>query len=589
MKRITPMIGACALIAFTLATASVAAQQNPDYVYSSPDHVVAPTATFNSSVLLDSSNGADLAGFSFSLCFDPAVIFFDGAQVGPTVAAVNGGSGPDFSSFQLGTDHYTYSAVVSLFGPGDVIPVGSATELTLATFTVVGTSGSSTPLTFCAAGSPPILPVVVANGTSTSITPTLQDGSVTIAANLGTFSLDLPATATMGNTFDAIVAVDTTAPLDGVRLGLSHDPTQVLPIAVDASAALLATNGGQGPDQLLVELFPGIGPGVTVDLLVDTAGVETISVGLTDLFIVEYDATFLPQACAPAEFAFTGELGVPLELTTAGAATPAAGTGGSLSIAPVPLPTPSGGVGLDVGNVFVSPGGIAEVPVTIDTDVAVQGFSFGVEHNDPQATLLAIEPGNLLATIGCGEGPAYFEATIPAPNSFGVVVCVIDFDPTASGNVLPAGAGSEIARMVYQTSPAGAPMSIDLVSGVGNPPVAMEVTSDFQSVLPVITSGLVSSGAAFIRGECNLDGSVDIADAIRLLNELFPTSPAGPLGCLDACDTNDDGDLNIADAVNLLTALFGGGTGGGTIPGSSGCALDDTSDTLDCLDSGSCL
>lgn len=62
----------------------------------------------------------------------------------------------------------------------------------------------------------------------------------------------------------------------------------------------------------------------------------------------------------------------------------------------------------------------------------------------------------------------------------------------------------------------------------------------------------------WVRGDCNADGGINLADAIYLLNGLFPSGtppPAPP--CEDACDANDSGGLNLADAIFLLGALFG--------------------------------
>jgi hypothetical protein len=60
----------------------------------------------------------------------------------------------------------------------------------------------------------------------------------------------------------------------------------------------------------------------------------------------------------------------------------------------------------------------------------------------------------------------------------------------------------------------------------------------------------------FRRGDCNVDASIDIADAIFALGILFP--PPGPdARCLDACDANGDGSVDVADAVSLLGLLFG--------------------------------
>ena len=94
-------------------------------------------------------------------------------------------------------------------------------------------------------------------------------------------------------------------------------------------------------------------------------------------------------------------------------------------------------------------------------------------------------------------------------------------------------------------------------------------------------------GDNFIRGDCNLDLGVNVADAVYLLGSLFiPGSPQ--VMCADAGDCNDDGGMNVADAVYLLGSLF--------IPGSptipepnivNGCGPDPTdTDPLDCSQSG---
>lgn len=90
----------------------------------------------------------------------------------------------------------------------------------------------------------------------------------------------------------------------------------------------------------------------------------------------------------------------------------------------------------------------------------------------------------------------------------------------------------------------------------------------------------------FLRGNCNNDASINIADAVFKLSVLFP-----PMGmsapvpdCFDACDSNDDGQLNIADAVFTLSVLF---PPMGQVPPTFaaptvGCGQDPTADMLDC-------
>lgn len=70
-------------------------------------------------------------------------------------------------------------------------------------------------------------------------------------------------------------------------------------------------------------------------------------------------------------------------------------------------------------------------------------------------------------------------------------------------------------------------------------------------------------GEAFIRGDVNNDGKIQITDVINLANHLFnksalpePFKSAGGLTCEDAMDTNDDGFVDIGDVVNLVYHLF---------------------------------
>lgn len=62
---------------------------------------------------------------------------------------------------------------------------------------------------------------------------------------------------------------------------------------------------------------------------------------------------------------------------------------------------------------------------------------------------------------------------------------------------------------------------------------------------------------AFIRGDLNTNGSVDISDALTILFELFIASQCDP--CLDEGDADDNGLVQITDAIYVLDFLFLGG------------------------------
>ena len=87
----------------------------------------------------------------------------------------------------------------------------------------------------------------------------------------------------------------------------------------------------------------------------------------------------------------------------------------------------------------------------------------------------------------------------------------------------------------------------------------------------------LEAGSEFLRGDANLDGTVDLSDAVRDLQFLF-----GSIGldCESAADANDSGGIDIADPIHLLSALF---ENGAPIPAPFPlCGTDPTPDALDC-------
>jgi hypothetical protein len=89
----------------------------------------------------------------------------------------------------------------------------------------------------------------------------------------------------------------------------------------------------------------------------------------------------------------------------------------------------------------------------------------------------------------------------------------------------------------------------------------------------------VSGDARFRRQDANDDGTVDLSDAISLLQFLFLGGPA-PF-CDDAADANDDGKVDIGDAVTVLFRLF---QGSAPIPEpAESCGPDPTGDPIGCV------
>jgi hypothetical protein len=79
------------------------------------------------------------------------------------------------------------------------------------------------------------------------------------------------------------------------------------------------------------------------------------------------------------------------------------------------------------------------------------------------------------------------------------------------------------------------------------------VISDFATLLATVE---IAPELHFIRGEVNGSDSVDLSDAVRILDFLFRGADIDPV---EAADTNFDGAVDLSDAVYLLGYLFLGG------------------------------
>ncbi len=86
-----------------------------------------------------------------------------------------------------------------------------------------------------------------------------------------------------------------------------------------------------------------------------------------------------------------------------------------------------------------------------------------------------------------------------------------------------------------------------------------------------------SAEPRFRRGDADMNGSLEITDAVALLGHLFLGGPEPP--CPDAADADDNGSQEITDAVVILGYLFLGGANPAS-PGPAFCGRDPTSDDL---------
>ena len=146
---------------------------------------------------------------------------------------------------------------------------------------------------------------------------------------------------------------------------------------------------------------------------------------------------------------------------------------------------------------------------------------------------------------------------------------IIDELPPFDGQQAPASATPLLLGTLSGSIPAGATMGtsypvefIDGLDGSTGTPVDNRV---WIQGFDYPANGNASSvdveqpaGTPFVRGDCNDDGGIDVADAVSFL-DIAISGSGGSFVCDGACDTNNDGALDIADAVYSLTFQFSGG------------------------------
>lgn len=96
--------------------------------------------------------------------------------------------------------------------------------------------------------------------------------------------------------------------------------------------------------------------------------------------------------------------------------------------------------------------------------------------------------------------------------------------------------------------------------------------------LSAMFSGRLDAQIRFVRGDANIDASVDLSDGVLVLQYLFQGGPR--ISCRDSGDSDDSGNLDLSDAIFTFTYLFLGGSP--PPPPFAECGEDPTADGLEC-------
>ncbi len=199
------------------------------------------------------------------------------------------------------------------------------------------------------------------------------------------------------------------------------------------------------------------------------------------------------------------------------------------------------------------------LPIRAWTDGPATTFAMGLEYDEWIVCELTIQGSDF---DDITQGQWTIDETITPT---GVTITL-----TSTSGALPALSGETLGHLVVALPPTAPGLWIlDLL--------ADECTID-QNPVGNLVDGELSWLDHFIRGDANLDSTIDLADANTLL---AGTYMGVTLPCMDAADVNDDGALDISDTVSVLQFLFGSSPP--PPPPFTAPGADPTDDQLDCL------
>ncbi len=243
-----------------------------------------------------------------------------------------------------------------------------------------------------------------------------------------------------------------------------------------------------------------------------------------------------------------------------------------------------------LGDVEALPGERASVPLFVSQSSSFSALQIVVRYNPEQFTIL---PSND-ETKDLFFAETYFDFS--TAKSSHIIFSLLDFpeEGVCRFGFVPSLIipdynleleENHVLNIVGDVSPAAEPGTVIDFAFTSHAAefglVQTEVTQSLEAFLPstlIPGSITVKAPTRFVRGDSNLDGGIDISDAIHMLQFMFIGGV--PMTCLDAADTNDDGASEITDSIGLLNHLFLGG-----LPPAApwpGCGADLSEDTLNC-------
>ncbi len=479
-----------------------------DFTLSAEQVTVFPGKPALVSILFNSSG--PISGFSLGVVHDPGVLTLMSIEQGATIAAINQGQGADYfftSLDPVGGPGGFVACVLSLQEPLEMIPTGSGHELVLNKYGtgLSASPGHTTPVEFSGdLGDPPV-PILVADA-ELEYSPTTSPGSV--------FFANPPVTDLVCSSLNLVVC-----------------PVQ-----------LTWSNGG--PYDLIQILQDGL---VLISLPGNATSTQLIlpGAGQFQLCVVAIRNFNLSQPkCCKATCAPEDPIAEPTDLTC--------------SFVEDTCQVQLSWINNDVYD---------------EIEVFVDGISTRLLPGDAQSTTVNILQDNQQHQV-CLVARISRQAAIPVCCG---VTCAPE-DPIAEPTDLTCSLDESTCQVqlswlnndVYdeievfvdgvstRLLPGDAQSTTVNILQDGQQHLICLVARRSRQVAIPVCCGVTCAGVAFVRGDCNGDGPINIADSIFLLNLLF-VSPPPVSTCQEACNTNGDLNGNIADVIYGLNFLFADG------------------------------
>ncbi|MEC9476953.1 MAG: dockerin type I domain-containing protein [Planctomycetota bacterium] len=373
------------------------------------------------------------------------------------------------------------------------------------------------------------------------------------------------ASGAPGASVDVQVLLDNNGDdIQGWSFGACHDGGALSLTAVADGAATLTVNNGGTPDFNQVNVFADIG--FSVGVVISFTGQAVLPAGATgsELNVANYE--LIGAAGTTSQIDFCGTIGSPpvdvLVVVAGQSFTPNVNSGTiELVSGPPPFSYSAGEYDVDYdGNtgettLTVSPT-ILEDPSSPGFPSETQGFSMGMEHDD---ALMSVNSVSWNADLGFEPDFEGINTSTSNGWTIGVVYSFTGANTLTFENATPvlnieySTIGSALAGLEDPTT-----TGLNWSDTLGSPPVVNVVVVGGASLEPALEDGSVTlfpqyapPDVPFIRGNCNGDSTINIADAIWILNDLFQNGPSST--CAEACDVNQDDFLDSGDAIFIIS------------------------------------